>query len=113
VCYISNIIKECAGRMAIHDEKNNTKKEKPRLTSLAEIPRDQILYDDETQLLQIRLETGGLLDDLPLLFRPDGPPDGVPVLEVFQGDVGGYEAGDAGYEDELVGHRIVLCMDVV
>jgi hypothetical protein len=79
-----------------------------RLTRLAEIPRNQILYDDKTQLLQIRLETRRLLDDLSLLFGPDGPTDGVPVLEVFEGDVGGYEAGDAGYEDELVGHRIVL-----
>lgn len=93
--------------MEIQVEENNTKREKSRLTRLAEIPRDQILYDDETQLLQIRLETGGLLDDLSLLFRPDGPADGVPVLEVFQGDVGGYEAGDAGYEDELVGHYCV------
>jgi hypothetical protein len=93
--------------------KKQPQERKPRLTSLAEVPRNKILYDDETQLLQIRLETGGLLDDLSLLLRPDGPPDWVPVLEVFQGDVGGYEAGDAGYKDELVGHRIVLCMDVV
>jgi hypothetical protein len=100
------------GRWALR-QITNKKQRIRKLTRLAKVPRHKVLYDDKTQLLQIRLETGGLLDDLSLLLRPDGPPDWVPVLEVFQGDVGGYEAGDAGYKDELVGHRIVLCMNVV
>lgn len=89
--------------IGIQDEKENQER-KPRLTSLAEISGNKILYDDKTQPIQIRLETGGLLHDLSLFSGSDGPADGMSVLEVFEGDVGGYEAGDAGYEDELIGH---------